>query len=43
VLVRQAARRDPLFRAMAAVTIDVDQLDPPAVVAQIEHALSVRL
>jgi shikimate kinase len=43
VLVRQAARRDPLFQAMAAVTIDVDQLDPPAVVAQIEHALSARL
>jgi shikimate kinase len=40
VLVRQAARRDPLFAAMAAIIIDVDQLDPWAIVDQIEYALT---
>jgi shikimate kinase len=39
VLVRQAARRDPLFEAASAITIDVDQLGPPAIAARIDHAL----
>jgi len=39
VLARQAARRDPLFEASAAITIDVDRLEPAAIVARIERAL----
>jgi shikimate kinase len=41
VLGRQATRRDPLFAAAAAITIDVDRLEPAAVVAEIEEALTV--
>jgi len=39
VLIRQATRRDPLFETMAAIVVDVDQLDPTAIVVQIERAL----